>query len=61
LWNRSLQVVIDLLGVFWLMRRPLCSQVIRTWDLEETMREPESQVIPPLVTVCTPARHRQED
>jgi dolichol-phosphate mannosyltransferase len=61
LWNRSLQVVIDLLGVFWLMRRPLCSQVIRTRDLEETMREPESQVIPPLVTVCTPARHRQED
>ena len=61
LWNRSFQVVIDLLGVFWLMRRPLRSQVIRTWDLEETMREPEVQVMPSLVGVYAPARHRQED
>ena len=29
-WNRSFQVVIDLLGVIWLMRRPLRCQVIRT-------------------------------
>ena len=31
-WNRSFQVVIDLLGVAWLMNRPLRSQVIQTWD-----------------------------
>ena len=45
-WNRSFQVVIDLFGVIWLMRRPLRCQVIRAWDLEETTPEPESQVIP---------------
>jgi dolichol-phosphate mannosyltransferase len=32
LWNRSLQVVVDLLGVAWLMRRPLRYRVARTWD-----------------------------
>jgi hypothetical protein len=32
LWNRSLRVVVDLLGVAWLMRRPLRYRVARTWD-----------------------------
>jgi glycosyltransferase involved in cell wall biosynthesis len=34
LWNRSLQVVVDLIGVTWLMRRPLRYQVlpIPRWD-----------------------------
>jgi hypothetical protein len=32
LWNRSLQVVVDLLGVAWLLRRPLRYQVARAWD-----------------------------
>ena len=29
LWNRSLQVVVDLLGVAWLLRRPLRYRVVR--------------------------------
>ncbi|HZW32169.1 MAG TPA: glycosyltransferase family 2 protein [Isosphaeraceae bacterium] len=32
LWNRSLQVVVDLLGVAWLLRRPLHYRVARAWD-----------------------------
>ena len=32
LWNRSLQVVVDLLGVAWLLRRPLRYRVARAWD-----------------------------
>jgi len=32
LWNRSLQVVVDLIGVTWLMRRPLRYQVLPSWD-----------------------------
>ena len=35
LWNRSLQVVVDLLGVAWLLRRPLRYRVVRTWDAWE--------------------------
>jgi len=30
LWNRSLQVVIDLLGVAWLMQRPVRYEVLET-------------------------------
>ena len=29
LWNRSLQVVVDLFGVAWLMRRPVRYQVVQ--------------------------------
>ena len=61
LWNRSFQVVVDLLGVIWLMRRPLRWQMVRTRDLEETMRACESQAMLPLITAYTPAWHRQED
>jgi dolichol-phosphate mannosyltransferase len=32
LWNRSLQVIVDLVGVTWLMRRPLRYQVLTRWD-----------------------------
>jgi dolichol-phosphate mannosyltransferase len=32
LWNRSLQVVVDLIGVAWLLRRPLAYRVLRAWD-----------------------------
>jgi glycosyltransferase involved in cell wall biosynthesis len=35
LWNRSIQVVIDLLGVAWLLRRPLGYRVVQAWDAEE--------------------------
>jgi dolichol-phosphate mannosyltransferase len=30
LWNRSLRVVVDLFGVAWLLRRPVCYQVALT-------------------------------
>jgi glycosyltransferase involved in cell wall biosynthesis len=30
--NRSLRVVVDLLGVAWLLRRPLRYRVVRAWD-----------------------------
>jgi glycosyltransferase involved in cell wall biosynthesis len=36
LWNRSLQVVIDLLGVAWLMRRPVRYEVLQARNLEGT-------------------------
>jgi dolichol-phosphate mannosyltransferase len=60
-WNRSFQVLIDLLGVIWLMHRPLRCQVIGTRDLEETTTEPEIAGYAPLITVYAPTGHRQED
>src|SRR5262249_45949292 len=39
LWNRSLHVVVDLLGVAWLLRRPLRYQVARVWDAWGTTLE----------------------
>jgi dolichol-phosphate mannosyltransferase len=36
LWNRSLQVVVDLIGVAWLLRRPLEYRVLQAWDGGET-------------------------
>jgi dolichol-phosphate mannosyltransferase len=57
-WNRSVQVVIDLLGVIWLRHRPLHCEVIQRWDLELMMREPESHVIHPLVRAYARAWHR---
>jgi len=39
LWNRSLQVVVDLIGVAWLMRRPLSYRVLRAWDADEVASE----------------------
>jgi glycosyltransferase involved in cell wall biosynthesis len=39
LWNRSLHVVVDLLGVAWLLRRPLRYQVARAWDAWGTTLE----------------------
>jgi dolichol-phosphate mannosyltransferase len=35
LWNRSIQVVVDLLGVAWLLRRPLAYRVVQAWDASE--------------------------
>ena len=35
LWNRSIQVVVDLLGVAWLLRRPLRYRVVQAWDARE--------------------------
>jgi dolichol-phosphate mannosyltransferase len=32
LWNRSFEVVVDLVGVTWLLRRPLRYQVLPRWD-----------------------------
>jgi glycosyltransferase involved in cell wall biosynthesis len=35
LWNRSLQVVVDLLGVAWRLGRPLRYQVVEAWDADD--------------------------
>jgi dolichol-phosphate mannosyltransferase len=35
LWNRSLQVVVDLMGVAWLLRRPLAYRMLWAWDAAE--------------------------
>jgi len=56
LWNRSLQVVLDLFGVAWLMRRSVRCQVLETWDAERVAGEFESVAS---ARVC--ARQRQED
>jgi dolichol-phosphate mannosyltransferase len=61
LCNRSFHVIIDLLGVIWLMRRPLSYEVIRTRDLDKMMRKCEFHTRPRLIVANTPARHRQED
>jgi len=39
LWNRSLCVIVDLLGVSWLLRRPVRYQVIRQWQSPEEIVE----------------------
>jgi dolichol-phosphate mannosyltransferase len=39
LWNRSIQVVVDLLGVAWLLRRPLGYRVVQAWDASEAAGE----------------------
>jgi dolichol-phosphate mannosyltransferase len=36
IWNRSLSVMLDLVGVAWLLRRPLACQVLQTWGLGES-------------------------
>jgi hypothetical protein len=35
LWNRSLQVGVDLLGVAWLLSRPLAYRVVQAWDASD--------------------------
>jgi len=56
LWNRSLQVIIDLVGVAWLMRRPVQFQVVQTRDSEWATSGSE-----PIAVVPACARQRQED
>lgn len=43
LWNRSLQVVVDLVGVIWLMRRPLRYQVLPTRHLRVVGGQAEAE------------------
>jgi hypothetical protein len=43
LWNRSLQVVVDLLGVAWLLRRPLPYRVVRVWGARAATVEDEGR------------------
>ncbi len=62
LWNRSIQVVVDLLGVVWLLRRPLRYQVVQAWDAhkadatptEEGQAPPRRGGSPPFVGACYP-------
>ncbi len=32
IWNRSIRVVVNLLGVAWLLRRPIGYRVVQSWD-----------------------------
>jgi len=56
LGNRSLQVVLDLFGVAWLIRRSVRCQVVQTWDSERATGEFESVAAAP---AC--GQQRQED
>jgi dolichol-phosphate mannosyltransferase len=38
-WNRSLSVIVDLLGVTWLLRRPVRYRVIPTWHSRDVNLE----------------------
>jgi dolichol-phosphate mannosyltransferase len=38
IWNRSVQVIVDLVGVAWLMSRPVEYRVLRAWDAAEAAR-----------------------
>ena len=60
LWNRSLQVVVDLLGVAWLMRRSLRYGVIETWDARVVEAVDEWNVETLFVPVRPSSRHRVE-
>ena len=53
-WNRSLQVVFDLLGVIWLINRPLCCQVVRLGESENRAMSVITRSYP-LITVHYPA------
>ena len=44
LWSRSLRVVVDLLGVAWLLRRPVYCQAVPMGASEESVSEQESLV-----------------
>ena len=57
-WNRSFQVVIDLLGVIWLMRRPLHCEVIQICDFEEMSQQSKSHVMAPLITADIATWHQ---
>ena len=43
LWNRSLCVIVDLLGVSWLLRRPVRYQVQRRWQPPEMIAPSTSE------------------
>jgi dolichol-phosphate mannosyltransferase len=43
LWNRSLCVIVDLLGVSWLLRRPARYQVLRRWQPPEMIAPSSSE------------------
>jgi hypothetical protein len=42
LWSRSLHVAVDLLGVAWLMRRPVSCQAMPVWNSERDAGELQS-------------------
>jgi hypothetical protein len=44
LWNRSLRVIVDLLGVAWLLRRPVCYQAAPMGTSMENAGELESDI-----------------
>jgi dolichol-phosphate mannosyltransferase len=44
LWSRSLRVVVDLLGVAWLLRRPVYCPAAEMWESGESAGELESGV-----------------
>ena len=56
LWNRSLQVVVDLLGVAWLMHRPLRYECYQRGI--PTGPTAQHRVLP---LRCPPAHHRWEN
>jgi dolichol-phosphate mannosyltransferase len=60
LWNRSLQVVIDLLGVAWLMQRRIHFQVTSSWGAVEKVGEAGVDVVQPARTPICFAVHSRE-
>jgi dolichol-phosphate mannosyltransferase len=60
LWNRSLQVVVDLLGVVWLLRRPLRYRVIQAWDAREAVAEGELNAAALIGPAGSRPRHHAE-
>jgi hypothetical protein len=60
LWNRSLQVVVDLLGVAWLLRRPLRYRVVQAWDAREAADFRERNAAAVIGEAGSVSRHHAE-
>jgi dolichol-phosphate mannosyltransferase len=60
-WNRSFQVVIDLVGVLWLMQRQLRCEVIQVGDFDEMLQCSDSHIMLPLVMADISDCQRYED
>lgn len=50
IWNRSLAVIVDLLGVVWLMRRAVRGRVLRTWRVDGSCLQEADSLRSPCVS-----------
>lgn len=59
-WNRSLQVAIDLIGVAWLLNRPLRYEVLQKWNSTGVRYDSTPDIIIYTETRCALSHYRRE-